>query len=550
MTEFDTINDLIASSPVIGEYYYVAGHHTVGDGGGGHFLMRSSNANIRADNGTVFDVTGGQLHRILPDDTVTAQMFGAVGNGTNDDTVAVQSAINWAIENRKRCRLYDALAVFDTIQISDSAISAGNEVAIQVQQVTIDMDLKHSLGASGDALIWRGEADRPIVEAHIVQRSQISLNLSNPDQQKTGVTGFLWHNPDSRGLASNGNSVSLSVTGCNLGVHLGDQTNDGYASNIDDNRFPAMWFFRCKQLLLVDSVRTDNNVIDRFHGGGGFVGDEIPRDREYLIRILRSGNGFKIIDGFARTDKMIHNNAVIDVQRGTFSCDKFSLEGFDENDDEILPLFLRPDQTRDKCIIRQFYTGPNTRNAEGVAIDNRAESGAVFIGCSLGGNLKTILPIVALGNTFQANGDTSFGIVRNGNRATYFEAGLGVLGDQNQFVNGYTTMRAIGSSAEILEVTTRNVFPEVSRHSIFRKKLTENTIVKPTSAAIENRDAGREITFVFIGDSVDRTVSWDSRFKLLDGTQTTDVPANKTVVMKFLFGVLDGADSERWQQTS
>lgn len=461
-------------------------------------------------------------------ESVTAQQFGAVGGDRLDDTEAVQRAVYWAIANRATLKLHGQLDVSKTIRIEHP--NRGKAIADQVE---IDMGINTSLG-SGNCLNWTGANNQPIVECHVLQRSMIRLSLVN--KTASGVTGFLWHNPDGRLTTNNLNEISISVTGCDLGVQLGDYERDQYNSNIDDNAFPYLYFYRCRNCLLIDSKAQDNNIINHFHAGGA-TGTE--RDRDFVIRVKRNGNGLKVNSGFARTDNLKRDNAVIDIRSGSFSCNSFSLEGKDR---DLLPLRLGAHVTRGQSCINNFYTTVPIKDSKGRAVvcDNR--SGAKFSGCSFGGDLVASQPITSIATVF-ADGH---GVVLKGAGATAVEWTQGTRsGGGKGFTAAHSVVKATGFAGRSLKVKTERVFPVTSRFSVFIKNLTEpiTTVGKPPPI-IHDKDIGREITFIFAADEQNRAVKWHSTFELSDGSAQTIVPANRKRVYKFI------CDGSAWVELS
>jgi hypothetical protein len=92
--QVNLVSDLInhvGSEP--NEVITVPGYHNIDDGGGGIFYWDS--ASSEAPNyGTIFlTSTTGRWKRLF-DDTINVKWFGAKGNGSDDDTNAIQNAVN------------------------------------------------------------------------------------------------------------------------------------------------------------------------------------------------------------------------------------------------------------------------------------------------------------------------------------------------------------------------------------------------------------------------------------------------------------------------
>lgn len=74
---------------------FVTGYYAVGDGGGGPYYYSASTSQSLANGGTILPAAGGTGCWILEvSGTVSVKQFGATGNGTTNDTAAIQSAVN------------------------------------------------------------------------------------------------------------------------------------------------------------------------------------------------------------------------------------------------------------------------------------------------------------------------------------------------------------------------------------------------------------------------------------------------------------------------
>lgn len=89
-------------TPVTGSSVMLLGHTAIGDGGGGVFYWDSTST-ATDDSGTIIKlttVTTGRYMRLIEGVYVTPKMFGAIGNGTTDDTIAMTKAIASAVSKK------------------------------------------------------------------------------------------------------------------------------------------------------------------------------------------------------------------------------------------------------------------------------------------------------------------------------------------------------------------------------------------------------------------------------------------------------------------
>jgi len=96
---FDTVADMQASTNLInGSYARTLGYHTVNDGGAGIYYINTSGTANEMDIVAIGDTLKAHL---ITAGTLYPEMLGAYGDGTHDDSNALQQAINTSVTNMK-----------------------------------------------------------------------------------------------------------------------------------------------------------------------------------------------------------------------------------------------------------------------------------------------------------------------------------------------------------------------------------------------------------------------------------------------------------------
>ena len=93
-TYFDTVSDMKSFTyHVIGKTYITRGYNNINDGGSASYIVIEDNST--SENGEYIRLNASLCAKmIITDNQVNIKQFGSVGNGSNDDTISIQNALN------------------------------------------------------------------------------------------------------------------------------------------------------------------------------------------------------------------------------------------------------------------------------------------------------------------------------------------------------------------------------------------------------------------------------------------------------------------------
>lgn len=109
------------------KHAFVLGYYQAGDGGGGAYRLDAADTTTADNGGTVIVAADGGRWKLVNNGSVTLRQFGAKGDGTTDDTAAIQAALS-------NCRV----------------IKATRGQYIVTQKITVTLDNDDSLSLIGD----------------------------------------------------------------------------------------------------------------------------------------------------------------------------------------------------------------------------------------------------------------------------------------------------------------------------------------------------------------------------------------------------------------
>jgi len=92
---FDSVTDMKSSNLDAGQTAFTKGYYSINDGGAGVYSIRGKVAGETEDGGSVIFLENGNVAELITDGTVNAKQFGAYGDGTHDDSNAIQTVLDY-----------------------------------------------------------------------------------------------------------------------------------------------------------------------------------------------------------------------------------------------------------------------------------------------------------------------------------------------------------------------------------------------------------------------------------------------------------------------
>ena len=260
------LRSLVSAVPAL----YLEGYYSLADGGEGNFLYVPTDTSSADNGGTIIvDASGHRYYRCTNGQPYSVKWFGAYGNGTTDDTTAIQSALTYAAAN-------------------------GGAVYFPSATYAIATDLDITSAAKPFSLVGDGIGVSVIKKIGSTHRYMFYLSTSN----NVTISGLTW-NVNQSGLSTAYGGIvvlqcnDVTIENCEfLDIASDGAAILGYTSNVP---------FTYSRLLIENCTVRGNTV-----AGGGFL----------IVDMMYSGIRGCYVDGILSTTLGI----ALELKNNCFAC--------------------------------------------------------------------------------------------------------------------------------------------------------------------------------------------------------------------------------------
>ena len=127
---YNNVADMKADTKLkIGNMVITLGYYEENDGGHGEYIIVDDDSLVD-DGGSIHVLTNGLKAKLIIDDSIVPEVFGAYGDETHDDSTFIQSAINYATNNKYILELNKKYLITSSIEISGQYFNLHGENSI------------------------------------------------------------------------------------------------------------------------------------------------------------------------------------------------------------------------------------------------------------------------------------------------------------------------------------------------------------------------------------------------------------------------------------
>lgn len=182
------------------------GYHTINDGGGANYIIRDTQPTNYYES-----LNNGNYAELILGDVINIEMFGAVGDGTTNDTTSIKNAINVAKNNNVKLTTCGKTYLINedlTLNSTYFDLNSGTLKAPLNNKITLTKDNKNDLTTNGGTLInGTLEKIKVYVEKGHNNLSYININewVGNAIETNDSFEDFI----SNIRLLNNSNSIDL-----------------------------------------------------------------------------------------------------------------------------------------------------------------------------------------------------------------------------------------------------------------------------------------------------------------------------------------------------
>lgn len=193
----DSIGALRALNKLIYTRAYVFGYYAAGDGGGGPYYMDASDTTSSDNGGTIIVANDGARWKLQPGGLVSPRTFGAKGDGTNDDTDALNRWTAYLVAS-SAANQHMGYGAAGTYKVTGSGwqISVGNYLPPLITDGADQFCIKGSITTLVTFTASGGSGAIPTVEWGGIRLDGVANTGTNEGVRVSGVgffTGRGWH---------------------------------------------------------------------------------------------------------------------------------------------------------------------------------------------------------------------------------------------------------------------------------------------------------------------------------------------------------------------
>lgn len=287
---FDSVADMVDADLDEGQTVLTKGYHSVNDGGSAIYTIRAKDVADVEDGGSIIFLDNGNVAELINDGVVLVKQFGVKADGVTDDTVALQTALDFGLANKIKVvglnlEIHTTQTIFidydcdftDTVLYVDSSALTNDRGYSISPAVAVGMNTNTNvMNSTIPSVTNTNVAENAFdvgIGVFVGSCYGCNLHLQTSRYFEIGI----WMAGYSRGCAYNSIFIDSAV-GCKIGLKMYGYDSDSYVT--ENNIFGGRYFQNKTVSDTTDSrlisVCSSNNVLYKPCVEGGYEKVEYP----------------------------------------------------------------------------------------------------------------------------------------------------------------------------------------------------------------------------------------------------------------------------------